>query len=177
MLPLSDGYIRLFRVDNTHRQRYRPVEGLSGRWFSDDAGYIDEHYAHSDTHWTYVDVPKELAESFRYENVARTDAGRNLYGVEGKDFVLPAEWADKRIPIPRPDEYIETSEHSLFAISEITSNVAVVGKVLYYNSTSGDVVVVEEVCGGEAVLLRKNRRKSRESYERTVVPIRKIKRM
>lgn len=177
MFPVPDGYIRLFRVENTRRQRYRPVEGLSGRWFSDDLQYVEEHYADKDTQWTYVDVPRELAESFRYENVVRTPAGRDLYGVEGKDFILPPEWANLRVKIERPDDQLRCVAASVPSLSEITSNVATVGRVLYYNSTTGDVLVVEEVNGDEAVILHKNRAKNKESYVRKTVPIRKVKRI
>ena len=173
--PVPEDHIRLYRVDNTHRQRYRPVEGLSGRWFSDDPAYIEEHYAHYDTYWTYVDVPRELADQFRYENLVRTPEGGDLYGVEGKDFILPADWAERRLRCDRP--HIDRRLSSLPTITEITSNVAKVGKVLYYNSVTGDIVVVEEVLDDVAVILFKNRHLGKESYVRSLVPIRKIKRM
>lgn len=175
--PVPEGHTRLFRLDNTRRQKHRPVEGLSGRWFSDDPSYIEAHYAHEDTVWTYIDIPRETAEQYRYECVSRTDDGRHLYGVEGKDFVLPPNVADQRIRIDRPDEYIKPAESTLPKITEITSNVAVIGRVLHYNGGTGDVVVVEEVRETEAVVLTKNRKRSKEEYTRITVPIRKVKRL
>lgn len=153
------------------------MEGLSGRWFSDDPAYIEAHYVHDDTYWTYVDVPRSIVERYRYEHVSRTDEGQHLYGVEGKDYILPPEWADRRVRISRPDEYIKPAESTLPKITEITSNVAIVGRVLHYNGKTGDVVVVEEVRESEAVVLTKNRKKSKEEYTRITVPIRKVKRL
>ena len=177
MRQQSDECLRLFRIENTARQRCRPVEGLSGRWFSDDPKYLEDNYTSDYTHWTYVDVPKELAESFRYENISKTDGGRHLYGVEHKDFILPEEWANKRTQIPRPDEYFVEGPKAQFEVSEITSNVAVVGRVLWYDRESQDITVVESISGDEAVLLTKNRIRNRDTYTRRVVPIRRIKRM
>ena len=178
--PLRNGHTRLFRVDNTPRHSNRPVEGLSGRWFSDDAGYVDDHYARGEIQWVYVDVPTELAEEYRYEAVCRTPEGQNLYGVEGKDFVLPPTWVNQRIKIDRPDEYITARVSGLLEplqITEITSNVAKAGTVLDYNPRTGCTTVVERIEDDMAVILTKNRALPRDMYIRWIVPIRKVERL
>lgn len=157
--PVPDEFVRLYRVDNTRRSQ-RPVEGLSGRWFSDDPAYIDTYYGRPNTWWTYVDVPRDVAEASRYERVVETPAGRNLFGWEGKDFILPAEWAARRTRCERPADEIHRARvrfcesrgggeasRSLrpLPITEITSNVARPGFVLRYDAATGYAAVVERV--------------------------------
>jgi hypothetical protein len=149
------------------------VPGLTGRWFSDDPAYIDRHYGGPGRVWTCVDVPVDIAEECRYERLKG-----DLYGVEGKDFILPEEWAAKRQPCDRPEiESIPEELLSLLPLSEITSNVARVGRVLDYNGRTGCTTVVEKVEGGFATILTKNRALPKDSYIRRVVPIRQIKRI
>ena len=143
------------------------VEGVSGRWFSDDPQYVKEGYAKPWTQWTYVDVPQDIAEASRYEKVAAADG---LYGVEGRDFVLPQEWADKRQPCEEPQ--YEPKPKKLIRLTEITSNVAKVGKVLDYDRTSGQIIVVKALAGDKAVIVYKNRRAG--EYAEEIVPIRKV---
>jgi hypothetical protein len=165
--------IRLYRVDDTPRAVHRPVLGLTGRWFSDDPAYIDRHYGGPGRQWVYVDIPIEIAEQYRYERLKG-----DLYGVEGKDFVLPQEWADKRQPCERPN--IETVPEELLTplpLSEITSNVAYAGRVLDYNGKTGCTTVVEKIIDEHAIILTKNRALPRDMYIRRIVPIRKVKRL
>lgn len=120
-----------------------------------------------------MDVPTEIAEQYRYERLKG-----DLYGVEGKDFVLPPEWADKRQPCDRPDvERIPEGLLTPLPLSEITSNVARVGRVLDYNGRTGCTTVVERIEGDTAVILTKNRSLPKEQYIRRVVPIRRVKRL
>lgn len=126
-----------------------------------------------------MDVPAELAELFRYENIVRTPAGRDLYGVEGKDYILPDVWVSRRIHIDRPAELIQQQKPDLVSplpITELTSNVAKAGRVLDYNGKTGCTTVVERVSDTEALILTKNRNVPKEQWIRKVVPIRLVKR-
>lgn len=175
---LLPNYVRLYRIDNTPRSLYRPVSGLSGRWFSDDAGYIDRHYGGEGRQWTYVDMPREVAELCRYERVRHEEP--NLYGVETKDYVLPLEWAAKRMPCERPIDQItedNTGDLDPLPITELTSNVAIPGRILDYDRNTGRTVVVEKIEGNTALILTKNRKYPREAYIRQVVPVRRVKRL
>lgn len=148
------------------------MPGLTGRWFSDDVAYLDRHYGGPDRQWTYVDVPTEIAEQYRYERLKG-----DLYGVEFKDFVLPPEWAEKKQPCEKPE--IPTVPEGLITplpLSEITSNVAKAGRVLDYNGKTGCMTVVEHIEGNTAILLTKNRNLPKEMYIRRTVPIRKVRR-
>lgn len=112
-------------------------------------------------------MPIEVAEASRYENIKG-----ELYGIEGKDFFLPREWADKRQPMDPPP--LPAKKHESKTITEITSNVAKPGIVLDYDKETRQITVVEKICGDEAMLLTKGRGWSRDQYIRKLVPIRRV---
>lgn len=169
--------MRLYRIENTRRARTRPVNGLTGRWFSPDAAYIESQYGFEGAEWVYVDLPDTEADNYSYRNMVKSDP--NLYGVEDKDYILPLELLDLKQKCEKPPEANLINYNMAISppqITELTSNVAQPGRVLEWNRKTGCISVVKAVDNGMAFILTKNKAVPETEWHLMTVPVRKVKR-